>query len=391
MRIGLLAPGFSADSSDWGIPALAHLVRALSEHHEVRVFALRHPSAGGAYEAFGARVLPFAWGTRAGAVRPLLLATGVRRILREGRRRPFDLLHAFWGDEAGYLAVEAARRLGIPSVVTLMGGELVAFRDIRYGTQLSRVGRWLVRRSLARADRVTVGSAFKEAMVRPLVAGGRLRRLPVGVNTALFGPAAAPGEPALPLAGRFRLLHVASLVPVKDQETLLRALALAAPAEPDLHLHVVGGGPLRAVLERRAGALGVSGLVTFHGAVPHPALPAYYRACHVCVQSSRFESQSLATLEAGACGRGSIGTAVGFLPELDSAARTVAVGDAAALAGTIVELAREPDQAARMGDRCRAAVAASYTLSSTVAGLGRLYDELRCERNGNAEAARARG
>jgi glycogen(starch) synthase len=383
MRIGLLVPGFSVNSCDWGIPALAHLVRALADRHEVTVFALRHPCVSEAYEAFGARVVPFAWGTRAGMVRPLLLAAGVRRVVREGRRLPFDVLHAFWGDEAGYLAVAAAGRLGVPSVVTLMGGELVALPDIRYGTQLSLAGRWLVRRSLARADRVTVGSAFTEAMVRPLVANGRLRRLPVGVNTSLFSPAA---QSSPPLAGRFQLLQVASLVPVKDQEMLLRALAIAAPAAPGIHLHIVGVGPLRAVLERRAAVLDIATSVTFHGAVAHPLLPAYYRACNVCVQSSRFESQSLATLEAGACGRTSIGTAVGFLPELEPAARTVAVADAPALASVIVELAREPERAARLGVRCRTAVTTSYTLAGTVASLGHLYEELRAHPAPDVEA-----
>ena len=391
MRIGLLTPGFSVDSADWGIPALALMVRALADRHDVGVYALRHPQVDGAYEAFGARVVPLAWGRRAGVERPWLLAAGLRRILHEGRHRPYDVLHAFWGDEAGYLAVAAARRLGIPSVVTLMGGELVAFPDIGYGTQLSRAGRWLIRQSLAGADRVTVGSAFMEAMARPLVEDTRLCRLPIGVDAELFGPATAHAEPGLSLRGRFRLLHVASLVPVKDQDTLLRALALAAPAAPDVHLHIVGAGPLRATLERRADALGIAGSVTFHGAIPHLRLPAYYRACHLCVQSSRFESQGLTTLEAGGCGLGSIGTAVGLLPELGPAARTVAVGDAPALASTILEYAHEPERAARLGDRCHTDVISSYTLAGTVAGFGRLYHELRGRPPGDAEARLARG
>ncbi len=391
MRIGLLTPGFSVDSTDWGIPVLAHFVKALADRHEVEVFALRHPEADAPYEAFGARVVPFSWGKRAGAARPLLLAAGLRRILRAGRGRRFDVLHAFWGDEAGCLAATAARRLGIPSVVTLMGGELVALPEIRYGTQLSRAGRWLIRRALAGADTVTVGSAFMEAIARPLVADGRLRRLPLGVDTELFGSAVPSGEPAPRLSGRFRLLHVASLVPVKDQETLLAALALAAPAAPGIHLHVVGAGPLRAALEWRARALGVAGTVTFHGEVTHTRLPAYYRACHVCVQSSRFESQGLTTLEAGACGVSSIGTAVGLLPELGPLARTVAVGDAPALAAAIVDLAREPEWAARMGEGCRAHVGSSYSLADTVAGFGLLYAELAGRPARAGEALRARG
>ncbi len=375
MRIGVITPGFSAGDADWCIPALAHLVRSLAERHRLDVFALRHPPLREEYTAFGARVRPFAWG-RAGALRrPLLLARALARIVAEGRTRGFDVLHGFWADEPGYLAVAAGRALGVPAVVSLLGGELVALRDIGYGTWLSPIGRALVRRALRRADAITVGSLTMGHLASRFAPAERLHPLPLGVDTRLFHP--DDGSPrSITLSGSPSLLHVASLVPVKDQATLLRAFARAAAGLPGSHLHLVGDGPLRGELEALAAALGVGARVTFHGEVAHERLPDFYRAADLCVLASRFESQSMVALEAAACGRPPAGTAVGVRPELDGASRTVAVGDSAALAGAILELAGDPVRRASAGRAGLLAVASRFALSRTAAETAALYGRL---------------
>ena len=81
--------------------------------------------------------------------------------------KPFDLLHAMWADETGLIAGWAGRRLGIPVVVSILGGELVGLRDIGYGLQRSRFSRWIVGQALSGADRVIVPSSY----VRRLAAG----------------------------------------------------------------------------------------------------------------------------------------------------------------------------------------------------------------------------
>lgn len=341
MRIGLIVPGFSADEGDWCIPALRGLVRELARRHDVRVFALRYPHRRAVYRIDGAGVHSFG-GALAGGVRRVgLIARAWARIAAEHRRRPLDVLHGVWADEPGFLAVAAAASLRLPAVVSLMGGELACLPDIGYGGRLGRVGRALIDLSLRRADAVTVGSAYLRRMAEPRVTRRPLLEIPLGIDPALFHPHAAPGEPTPLREGEVRLLHVGSLVPVKDQETLLRSLALLADGIPRVHLHIVGEGPLRGPLEDLAAALGIAGGVTFHGAVPHGELPRYYRAADLCVLSSRHESQSMVALEAAACGRVVVGTAVGILPELAPWARVVPVGDATALAAAVRQALRE--------------------------------------------------
>src|SRR5437764_971125 len=82
-------------------------------------------------------------------------------------------------------------------------------------------------------------------------------------------------------------------------------------AEPGAHLHLVGEGPQRRLLELQAEQLGISGAVSFHGPVRREKLGAYYRAADVLAVSSRHEAQSVVVLEAALCGLPVVGAAVG--------------------------------------------------------------------------------
>lgn len=376
MKIGLILPGFSADETDWCIPVVLNLVRELAREHAVHVFTLRYPHRHGTYRVYGAAVHAFGGALTAGLGRFPLLGKALAAIVREGRRRPFDVLHGLWADEPGFLAVVAGRLLGAPAVVSLLGGELVGFPDIGYGVQLSPVGRWLVHIALRGAARVTVGSTYLQRLAQPHVLPDRLELLPLGVDTRLFHPAPQPVNPTPLVKGERKLLHVASLVPVKDQATLLRALARVVPHVPGVHLHIVGEGPLRRELQHQAGALGVREHVTFHGAVLHDCLPNWYRAADVCVLSSRFESQGMVALEAAACARPTVGTAVGLLPDLMPAPWTVPVGDDRALAEVLCRVLRNPQERTTLGQACLEAVRARYSVQETTRRLRELYATL---------------
>ncbi len=373
MRLALVAPGFSRDDHDWCIPALAHLVRALSLRHQVEVFALRYPPRPGTTRAFGADVHALGFSGARGLRRLTLLACGRAALLRAARLRPFDLVHGLWADEPGSLAVSTARSLGVPSVVSLLGGELVRLPELGYGGGLSPVNRWLIRRALAAATVVTVGSRFMEHLATQHAPAGRLRLAPLGVDTSLFRPDAA-SPPGL-LDGSPRLLSVGSLARVKDQGTLLRAFARISDDLPGGRLHLAGDGPVRAELEDLTGRLGVADRVRFHGEVAHDRLPAYYRAADLCVASSRFESQGMVFLEAALCGRATVGTAVGLLPELAAPDLVVPVADEAALAHALAALGRDPARCAAAGEAARLTAMQSFSLTACVDRLLGLYEE----------------
>ncbi|MBV9280970.1 MAG: glycosyltransferase [Chloroflexi bacterium] len=375
MKVGLVVPGFSAGPDDWCIPVLVDVVRVLNRYVELHILALRYPHQAGRYRLHGAQVHALGGGTARDLRRAALLARGLAALAAEHRRGRFDVLHGLWADEPGSVAITAGRLLRAPSVVSVMGGELVALPDIGYGGRLARSSRALAT-LLGGATAVTAGSASGVEQVRRRLGprkGASAVHLPWGIDGGLFSAAAAPRE----LAGDYRILHVGSLVPVKDQAMLLQAFRRVRCSEPAAHLHVAGDGPLRPALESQAAALGLAGSATFHGPIARHDLPAFFRAADVLAVSSRHEAQLVVALEAALCGLPIAGTAVGLVADFaPRAALAVPVGDDAGLAGALLRL-REPAIRCRLASAARALVQEQYLAERTVERLLELYERIR--------------
>lgn len=148
------------------------------------------------------------------------------------------------------------------------------------------------------------------------------------------------------------VLFVGELRPLKDVETLLRALARIALSRP-VSAAIVGEGPSKRKLERLAGKLGLSA-VRFVGAQPFPSAR---RLGLVLVIPSRHESLPYVVLEAVAGGLPVIATRVGGIPEILPESRLVTPGDVTGLASAIervlVALVEERAAAGRLADMMR--------------------------------------
>jgi glycosyltransferase involved in cell wall biosynthesis len=88
------------------------------------------------------------------------------------------------------------------------------------------------------------------------------------------------------------------LVPHKQIEDALDAVASLRTRIPDLHLDVVGDGWWRRRLIEHAERLGISGAVTFHGHVDDVTKHRLLQRCWVSVLPSRKEGWGLAVIEA---------------------------------------------------------------------------------------------
>jgi len=374
MRIGLVVPGFSADPGDWCIPALRHLVVRLVGHADVHIFALRYPGHRGSYGVFGAQVTALGGGAATGARSAELWQRTARALVAEHRRRPFDVLHAFWAGEPGFVAALLGRALRIPTVVSIAGGELARLRDIGYGGLLRRLERVKTRLALRLAGAVTAGSALAVASAQPFLPArpaSRARQVPLGVDLAMFAPGRAPRND-----GPARILHVASLCGVKDQATLLSAAVALRERGYAFQLDVVGTGPLEADLRSLARCLGLSENICWRGAVPHDQMPRFYQRADLFVLSSRYEAQGMVALEAAACGVPVVGTAVGVIPELRPAARTIRVGDARGLADGMAELVDDGPSRLKAGCAARERAVAEYGIELCTTRFLDLYREV---------------
>jgi len=364
MRLGLIVPGGVDASGEYRvIPALLALIARLARRHEVRVFALRQEERPGMWELLGARIQNIGM--------PYTRMRAVRAICAAHRDAPFDVLHAFWSASPGLIAVAAARVLGIPSVLHVAGGELVALPAIAYGGRLTVRGRLREALVLRAASQVTAAS---NPMLAALAALGiAARRVPLGVDLDLWPPHAPvrrqPGAPA-------RLIHVASLNRVKDQPTLLRALAALGAAGTPFEMDIVGEDTLGGAMQRLAQQLGLGAAVRFRGFLPQRELRSLMEVSDLMLHASWHEAGPVVLREAAVAGVPTVGTAVGEIADwAPRAARAVPVGDAAVLACEAASLLSDEELRLRIA-QAAFALAVREDADYTASAFEEIYREL---------------
>lgn len=367
MNIALVVPGFSAGPEDWAIPALLNLAHELARRHRVTVFSQRYPAAG-IYRFNGLTHIALGAGQRFGAASPAAWLRTAQAIVREHRRAPFDLLHAFWADEAGFSAALAGAAIRRPVIVSIGGGELVRLPEINYGAQRFLTRQLTTRFALRRAACVTAGSEYTLDVCRMRgVSPRKLRLAPLGVDTDRFRP--PPHQETIPPA----LVQAASLLPVKNQSLLLEVLARVKIERPDIVLHVAGSGPQQNALRKLAQRLKVSQNIEWHGALPYPAMADLFGRAAIYVQTSLHESQGMAVLEAMACGLPVVGTPVGAARDLAAAPPG---WDAPGLAAQITGLLHNPVRYAKFSAAARERIETNFSLPETTRFFEAIYTEL---------------
>jgi len=242
---------------------------------------------------------------------------------------------------------------------------------------------------------VPMSRDIAEWLVRAVgVEPGRIRQLYSGVDTERFSPPPATRSGVDPReAGRGALNPgffppgalvvgtVGRLDPVKNQASLLQALATIRRNRPDLvrplRLVIAGDGPLRRSLELAAADLGIADAVWFAGA--RSDAPDILRAFDVFVLPSLNEGISNTILEAMASGLPVVAGRTGGNPELVQDGDTGAlydVGAAGELERTILAYLTNPTLRTAHGEAGRARVVQNFGLTAMVQRYLDLYDEL---------------
>lgn len=381
MKIAWIVPGFSSDEQDWCIPALLDLARVMASRFELHVFALRYPYRVDRYHVYGATVHAIGGGHRGRWSAPWVWRGMIDAVMREHRRAPIDVLHAFWLWEPGVIAAWLQRRLHVRTVMSLAGGELINLPQIGYGYAGWRLYRYLMHWALRHADVVTAGSHGLIETLRgrrqetPRKEMARVLFAPLGVDLAMFYR-----RQEVPRTDRRQetprtVVNVGSLQAVKGQADLIQAFRWVVDRNADARLKIVGDGPLRAELETLSRELGLSDRVEFAGEVRRELLPAIYREATLFVQSSLHEAQGLALLEAAACGAAIVGTSVGALVDLaPEAALATPVSDPIRLAQAILTLFDHADDRRRLSDNAHKRIVQEYALDVTADRFAALYE-----------------
>ncbi|MFF4759216.1 glycosyltransferase [Streptomyces sp. NPDC001292] len=285
-------------------------------------------------------------------------------LAREWAVAPPDVAHShFW--MSGLAALSGARGLGIPVVQTYHALGTVKKRH-QGADDTSPPQRVIIEKAVGHAcARIIATCSDEVAELRAMgLPPDRTAVVPCGVDPEQFTPLTR----TRPADGRRRLLAVGRLVPRKGFDRAIRALAGIPNAEllvaggPEADL--LGAEPEAERLRAIAAEYGVSDRVTLLGGVSRARMPGLMAGADLVLSLPRYEPFGIVPLEAMACAKPVVASAVGGQLDTvvhDSTGVLVPADDDRDLGAVIGALLDDPHRLARYGDAGRQRVLAHYT------------------------------
>jgi glycosyltransferase involved in cell wall biosynthesis len=292
------------------------------------------------------------------------LGSGFASGARVRREIEPALVHAHWWFPGGLLGSWISSLAGIPLITTMHGTDV----RLAMGNGLART---LLRRVLANSGAVTTVSSWLAGQVKTMAPAANPIVSPMPVATHLFTPGGTRHTN--------RLLFVGRLNAQKGIGLLLDAVGAMRQR---VELDVVGAGSDQGELVRQADALGISGRVHWHGALPQPRLVDFYRAATAVVVPSKEEGFGLVAVEAQLCETPVVAFASGGLADTiedGSTGYLVPPGNVAALTMTLDEVVTSETRH-EIGRAGRQSALARFAPESVARRYRKLYDAVLSDR-----------
>jgi glycosyltransferase involved in cell wall biosynthesis len=355
----------------------------LSAGHEVRVFSPTSnlsPSEKRSLTHNGIDVTRFGVHKRVDDT----LVDWFEMLVEEHHRKPFDVLHAYFLTQAGFVAAYAGKYLDLPSVISVRGNDIERatfdpskFSQIMYALQnasaVTTNASELVKKAKTFFDReiilipngidpehfnpVSMNQALAESLDIPspwTSVQGYTDEAPLGLKDAEASFVAQPDdEPSgVPVMG-----FVGELREKKGLKILLSAYTQVYKKQPAVLLIVgdVREGEDKQCVEKYRSSHPDSRIIITSYVSPND-LPAYYSLMDVFVHPSLRDGMPNALLEAMACEKPVIATPVGGMLDVIKDGENgifVPVNDSDALANTIHELLKNVELRYRLGKAAR--------------------------------------
>lgn len=296
------------------------------------------------------------------------------------RRTRADVIHVHT-ELPAITAVRVARKMGIPCIVTLHG--------INPAPRLNtRSQHAVLRRTLGGASRIVlVGEPLRPFFAPIVQRTDHFRVVPNGFRP----PAGELRRQGTDWNDPLQFISVSNLHEGKGIELNLQALARLREQGLDRwHYRIVGGGTLRAELERLAAELGLAAQVTFVGPVGHQEVYRHLRTADVFILPSYREAFGIAYLEAMACGLLTLGVRdqgpATFITHGETGLLT-APRDVADLAAQLASVLRHPQQMHDIARRGQEHVCREFTWERHAQKLASIFteavEEQQCHRAGH--------
>jgi glycosyltransferase involved in cell wall biosynthesis len=224
----------------------------------------------------------------------------MRSLYRAFRRTRPDVVHCHNATAAIFAALPA-RLAGVKTVIVTRHGLVKPPYQLRRELKFALASRWcdwIV--GVCEGTRTNLQAA-------PFAARDRIIHIYNGAWPADIRAVPRPKN-------GFTLLYVGRLAPLKDNATLLRAVAITRTHHPDVQLWIVGDGPQECSLRKLTDELGLNECVTFFG--EQPDVSPFMLAADLFVSSSVTEGLPVSLLEAMSVGLPAVVTDVGGMGEI---------------------------------------------------------------------------
>lgn len=279
------------------------------------------------------------------------------------QRSGADRLHCHFANSGATVGMLAAHFLRMPWSLTLHGisetdppsGQLLAEKLDR--AEFAACASWFIR---AQAMRLSPAELWSKLLI-----------VRCGVEVPTLPERTSRGN-----GSAVRMLSIGRLSPEKGFPGLMEAVEKALAQGLDAQLTLIGDGPLRGMLEKRANRANLRGRIAFKGALSERETLSEIASCDVLVVSSLMEGLPVVLIEALALAKPVIAPNVAGIPELISDGETGLLfrpGDWDHLAEQIQLLASNRDQWQKMGAAGRARVEMEFDVEVAVEPLRRLF------------------
>lgn len=264
-----------------------------------------------------------------------------------------------------------------PLVVTFHGYpilESLSRGTIKPNSLKFKIYRWIEKKTVERADAIiVVGKRQKEWLVNEIeVDPNKLFQVPNGVDILKFSPIRS--KDLNPKFGSSEETKIIIFVKAFTEQSGIGYLIQSIPKirgyYPSIRLLAIGGGPLQSKLEADIEHMDLKGIVKLIGRVSNESIPQYLHKADVFISPSiplgkTEETFNISLIEAMACGKPVIATAVGGPKEIieggDNVGILIPPEDPDAIADAVIKLLDDPAKAKRMGENARKYVVATYS------------------------------
>lgn len=305
MNVVVLTPGFAASKADTTcIPVLQSLMFALHQQHSaninIQIVSFQYPFTKGSYDWNGISCWSAGGSNRKFPARWKTWYSVIRFLKRFHKKKPIDIIHAFWLTECTLVGKWAAGITGAKLICHAMGQDVLPSN--RYMKHIHPSSLNILTISEYAARQLQKNFGIKDALA-----------VPMGLNIDDFKGLQFNEERHTDILG------VGSLIPLKNYRLFVSLFAQLAKEFPGLTGRIIGDGVEKESLMKLIHESGLQEQLLLEGKLDRRDVLQMMTHSRILLHPSQFESAGYVFLEALYAGMKVVGFDTGFLPDLPEA------------------------------------------------------------------------